>query len=147
MRRLLYVVFDDSNPFNTHPWWWRQYAPLKRRSTIILQGSICQKTTLNIVNSDYEWLQAEIFGFNSQYVQNFFYAPSLSDRLLNLFSPLSTGIGVKWPERVADHSLLSSVEVMYDSKLQLLPHLYSVVFICKENFPHENDCILECCYF
>jgi hypothetical protein len=29
-----------------HPWWWRQYAPLKRRSTIILHGSISQKTTL-----------------------------------------------------------------------------------------------------
>jgi hypothetical protein len=27
---------------------WRQYAPLKRRSTIILHGSISQKTTLNI---------------------------------------------------------------------------------------------------
>jgi hypothetical protein len=32
-----------------HPWWWRQYAPLKRRSTIILHGSITHKTTLNIV--------------------------------------------------------------------------------------------------
>jgi hypothetical protein len=29
------------------PWWWRQYAPLKRRSTIILHGSISQKTTMN----------------------------------------------------------------------------------------------------
>jgi hypothetical protein len=35
------VVFWDE-------WWWRQYAPLKRRSTIILHGSISQKTTLNI---------------------------------------------------------------------------------------------------
>jgi hypothetical protein len=26
---------------------WRQYAPLKRRSTIILHGSITQKTALN----------------------------------------------------------------------------------------------------
>jgi hypothetical protein len=33
----------------THPWWWRQYAPLKRRSTFILHGSISQKTTLNII--------------------------------------------------------------------------------------------------
>jgi hypothetical protein len=33
----------------THPWWWRQYAPLKRRSTIILHGSITQKTALNIL--------------------------------------------------------------------------------------------------
>jgi hypothetical protein len=33
----------------THPWWWRQYAPLKRRSTIILQGSTSQKTILNII--------------------------------------------------------------------------------------------------
>jgi hypothetical protein len=32
-----------------HPWWWRQYAPLKRRSTIILRGSISQKTTLNSI--------------------------------------------------------------------------------------------------
>jgi hypothetical protein len=31
----------------THPWWWRQYALLKRRSTIILHGSISQKTILN----------------------------------------------------------------------------------------------------
>jgi hypothetical protein len=30
-----------------HPWWWRQYAPLKRRSTIILHGSTSQKTILN----------------------------------------------------------------------------------------------------
>jgi hypothetical protein len=29
--------------------WWRQYTPLKRRSTIILHGSISQKTTLNII--------------------------------------------------------------------------------------------------
>jgi hypothetical protein len=27
-----------------HPWWWRQYAPLKRRPTIILHGSTSQKT-------------------------------------------------------------------------------------------------------
>jgi uncharacterized membrane protein len=33
--------------FFTHPWWWRQYAPLKRRSTIILHGSTFQKTILN----------------------------------------------------------------------------------------------------
>jgi hypothetical protein len=36
------------------PWWWRQYAPLKRRSTIILHGSTSQKTMLNMLyNSDY----------------------------------------------------------------------------------------------
>jgi hypothetical protein len=34
---------------NNYPWWWRQYAPLKRRSTIILHGSITQKTALNII--------------------------------------------------------------------------------------------------
>jgi hypothetical protein len=28
---------------------WRQYAPLKRRSTIILHGSTSQKTILNII--------------------------------------------------------------------------------------------------
>jgi hypothetical protein len=33
---------------STHPWWWRQYAPLKHRSTIILHGSTTQKTALNI---------------------------------------------------------------------------------------------------
>jgi hypothetical protein len=32
-----------------HPWWWRRYAPLKRRSTIILHGSTSQKTILNII--------------------------------------------------------------------------------------------------
>jgi hypothetical protein len=32
-------------------WWWRQYAPLKRRSIIILHGSISQKTTLDITHS------------------------------------------------------------------------------------------------
>jgi hypothetical protein len=29
----------------THPWWWRQYAPLKRRSTIILHGSTTQDSS------------------------------------------------------------------------------------------------------
>jgi hypothetical protein len=33
----------------SHLWWWRQHAPLKRRSTIILHGSISQKTTLNVI--------------------------------------------------------------------------------------------------
>jgi hypothetical protein len=32
----------------THAGCWRQYAPLKRRSTIVLHGSITQKTVLNI---------------------------------------------------------------------------------------------------
>jgi hypothetical protein len=35
--------------YNTAMTWWRQYAPLKRRSTIILHGSISQKTILNII--------------------------------------------------------------------------------------------------
>jgi hypothetical protein len=34
--------------------WWRQYAPLKRRSTIILHCSTTQKTALNMVLS-YSW--------------------------------------------------------------------------------------------
>jgi hypothetical protein len=38
-----------------HPWWWRQYAPLKRRSTIILHGSITQKTALNIILYGFSW--------------------------------------------------------------------------------------------
>jgi hypothetical protein len=33
----------------THPWWWRQYVPLKRRSTIILHGSTSQKTIPNFI--------------------------------------------------------------------------------------------------
>jgi hypothetical protein len=33
----------------THPWWWRQHVPLKRRSTIILHGSTSQKTFLNFI--------------------------------------------------------------------------------------------------
>jgi hypothetical protein len=32
----------DVSEVRTHPWWWRQYAPLKRRLTIILHGSISQ---------------------------------------------------------------------------------------------------------
>jgi hypothetical protein len=32
-----------------HQGWVRHYVPLKRRSTIILHGSISQKTTLNII--------------------------------------------------------------------------------------------------
>jgi hypothetical protein len=35
----------------TYPWWWRQYALLKRRSTIILHGGTSQKTILNILQS------------------------------------------------------------------------------------------------
>jgi hypothetical protein len=36
------------------PWWWRQYAPLKRQSTIILHGSTSQKTSLNM---GIDWIQ------------------------------------------------------------------------------------------
>jgi hypothetical protein len=32
-----------------HPWWWRQYAPLKRRPTIILHRSTSQQTILSII--------------------------------------------------------------------------------------------------
>jgi hypothetical protein len=42
-RVVFWVIMRD------HPWWWRQYAPLTRRSAIILHGSITQKTTLNII--------------------------------------------------------------------------------------------------
>jgi hypothetical protein len=42
-----YINLDPSVARLTHPWWWRQYAPLKHRSTIILHGSITQKTVLN----------------------------------------------------------------------------------------------------
>jgi hypothetical protein len=58
------VVFWDILPckmivdrrFRGAYWWWRQYATLKRRSTIILHGSISQKTTLN--NTEF-WLKLE----------------------------------------------------------------------------------------
>jgi hypothetical protein len=46
------IVFWDVLPCKMivdHPWWWRQYAPLKRRSTIILHDSTSQKTILNIM--------------------------------------------------------------------------------------------------
>jgi hypothetical protein len=38
-------------------WWWRQYAPLNRRSTIILHGSTTQKTALNIKLVDFHEIQ------------------------------------------------------------------------------------------
>jgi hypothetical protein len=44
-RRRVWCSELPSHP--THPWWWRQYAPLKRWSTIILHGSTSQKATLN----------------------------------------------------------------------------------------------------
>jgi hypothetical protein len=49
--KLFRIVFWDMLPCKmiTHPWWWRQNAPLKRRSTIILHCSISQKTILNII--------------------------------------------------------------------------------------------------
>jgi hypothetical protein len=43
-----YINLHPSVARLTHPWWWRQYAPLKRRSRIILHGSTTQKTALNI---------------------------------------------------------------------------------------------------
>jgi hypothetical protein len=44
-----YINLDPSVARLTHPWWWRQYATLKRRSTIILHGSTTQKTALNSI--------------------------------------------------------------------------------------------------
>jgi hypothetical protein len=46
-----YMEFELSSGMYwcTHPWWWRQYVPLKRRSTIILRGSTSQKTFLNVI--------------------------------------------------------------------------------------------------
>jgi hypothetical protein len=41
--------YDVQNCLHHQGWWWRQYAPLKRRSTIILHGSTSQKTILNII--------------------------------------------------------------------------------------------------
>jgi hypothetical protein len=48
----------------THPWWWRQYAPLKRRSTIILHDSTTQKTALNIVLSMFALKQQRLLNLN-----------------------------------------------------------------------------------
>jgi hypothetical protein len=44
------IMWDFKFSRDDHPWWWRQYAPLKRRSTIILHGSTSQKTILNVHN-------------------------------------------------------------------------------------------------
>jgi hypothetical protein len=44
------LMMEAVRTSESHPWWWRQYAPLKRRSTIILHGSTTQKTALNIIN-------------------------------------------------------------------------------------------------
>jgi hypothetical protein len=44
----MYSYVAGSN-LTTNPWWWRQHAPLKRRSTIILHGSTSQKTILNFI--------------------------------------------------------------------------------------------------
>jgi hypothetical protein len=50
MGRLLYVVFDDSNLFGSR----------KPRSTIILHGSITQKTALNTIEFVFEgWTKGE----------------------------------------------------------------------------------------
>jgi hypothetical protein len=46
-RQSIYTAVYPRRQFWTHPWWWRQYAPLKRRSTINLHGSVSQKTILN----------------------------------------------------------------------------------------------------
>jgi hypothetical protein len=39
---------EISSSHGGDPWWWRQYVPLKRRSTINLHGSTTQKTALNM---------------------------------------------------------------------------------------------------
>jgi hypothetical protein len=48
-----FQVLTAASMMMTHPWWWTQYAPLKRRSTIILNGSTSQETILNIYG--YVW--------------------------------------------------------------------------------------------
>jgi hypothetical protein len=61
-------------------WWWRQYAPLKRRSTIILHGSTSQKTILNktceecgifplVLNSMHEQLPSRSVRFITVHVE------------------------------------------------------------------------------
>jgi hypothetical protein len=54
-------ILPPSSGMSDHLWWWRQYSPLKRRSTIILHGSISQKTTLNIfllyLTTHFQWLR------------------------------------------------------------------------------------------
>jgi hypothetical protein len=65
----------------THPWWWRQYAPLKRRSTIILHGSITQKTALNIILAAVRTWNLTIYGY-------------LLNRLVDLYEILYWGFVV-----------------------------------------------------
>jgi hypothetical protein len=48
-RAVFWVILPCKMIVIRDEWWWRQYAPLKRRSTIILHGSITQKTALNII--------------------------------------------------------------------------------------------------
>jgi hypothetical protein len=45
----LFICCSELSSGMSDPWWWRQYVPLKRRSTIILHGSTSQKTILNII--------------------------------------------------------------------------------------------------
>jgi hypothetical protein len=45
---IVYRRFRRAYCLHPHPWCWRQYAPLKRRSTIILHGITSQKTILNM---------------------------------------------------------------------------------------------------
>jgi hypothetical protein len=43
------IIVDRRFRERSSPWWWRQYVPLKCRSTIILHGSTSQKTNLNFI--------------------------------------------------------------------------------------------------
>jgi hypothetical protein len=60
MYRLYSFLLDLLNQIQIW-WWWRQYAPLKRRSTIILHGSISQKTTLNFKYSSQQPQSTSIY--------------------------------------------------------------------------------------
>jgi hypothetical protein len=39
-------AFSDIAPRSDKPWWWRQYAPLKRQSTLRLHDAIYQKALI-----------------------------------------------------------------------------------------------------
>jgi hypothetical protein len=69
------VLTTASMMFRWDPWWWRQYAPLKRRSTIILHGSTTQKTALNMflhyLKSNCGWFPAVCRLWNISLEQRF----------------------------------------------------------------------------
>jgi hypothetical protein len=67
----------------TNPWWWRQYAPLKRRSTIIWHGSISQKTILNMFTRAHHQLLSWFRSIQSTTAQSIAFILTLWRRTLS----------------------------------------------------------------